>query len=108
MSFGLHRFSPWERLRKQVAAWSDRTFTQRNVTAKARHLLEEASELLHAVEHDNPYSIGEELADILMLAIHIAHCKQIDLYQALREKFEVVQIREWLAPDENGVIRHKK
>jgi NTP pyrophosphatase (non-canonical NTP hydrolase) len=65
-------------------------------------------ELIHALEHDNPYSIAEELADIFIIAFHIAHCRGIDLIRAIRDKFEIVQQREWLPPDEHGVIRHKE
>lgn len=111
MSFGfLHRFSPWERLRKQVVRWADQTFpTDRaNLIPKALHLREEVDELIHALEHDNPYAIAEELADIFIIAIHIAHCRGIDLLRAVRDKFEIVRRREWLPPDEAGVIRHKE
>jgi NTP pyrophosphatase (non-canonical NTP hydrolase) len=64
-------------------------------------------ELIHALEHNNPYSISDELADVLIIAIHIAHCRGINLYDAVKTKFEVVKNREWLPPDEHGVIRHK-
>ena len=106
--FPLHRFSPWERLRKAVCRWADQTFpTDRfSLGPKALHLREEVDELRHALEHDNPFSISEELADIVIIAMHIAHCRDINLYKAVCDKFEIVKQRSWQAPDEHGVIRH--
>lgn len=109
-----HRWSPWERLRKQVVRWSDQTFPRTNTASKALHLREEASELHDAI---TDYSwppilrrdhIARELADIFIIAMHLADCEGIDLYEAVRQKLAIVRTREWLPPDENGVIRHKK
>jgi NTP pyrophosphatase (non-canonical NTP hydrolase) len=110
----LHRFSPWERLRKSVCRWADQTFPKdrSSLIPKALHLREEVDELIDALAHEppqgHPYAIAQELGDIVIIAMHVAHCRGIDLYEAVRQKFDLVRARTWLPPDENGVIRHKK
>lgn len=51
---------------------------------------------------------SKELADIFIIAMHVAHCEEIDIIDAVKTKFEIVKVREWQAPDEHGVVRHKE
>jgi NTP pyrophosphatase (non-canonical NTP hydrolase) len=111
----LPAWSRWERLHRAITRWADKTFPHDRIDTlpKARHLREECKELEEAVADLSWPSrlrtkhISDELADILIIAIHLAHCEGIDLYTAVKTKFETVKLREWLPPDEHGVIRHK-
>ena len=105
--------SRWERLRRAVVTWADRTF--HSITPpKALHMQEECLELYDALIDDSvdpaerKRRIAKELADIFIIGMHVAHCEDIDLLDAIKTKFEIVKVREWQAPDEHGVIRHKE
>ena len=100
----------WERLRKDISAWGKETFGGPNhVRGASHHLVEEAKELCSAVELGlNKEETGEEIADVLVLALNIADLLEIDPFDVTKAKFEKLKSREWLPPDENGVVRHKK
>lgn len=87
---------------EQVAAWSSATFPLSNNKNRAAHVLEEAHELV-AVP-DDPY----EAADIMLLLLHHAQVNGYDLLTATKKKFEIIKKRQWLPPDENGIVRHVK
>jgi len=78
------------------------------------HLLEEAQELINAIEayKKNPTNrklfddVRYELADIVGFAYDIAGDFGINLTTAILEKMEINKKRKWHEPDENGMIRH--
>lgn len=47
-----------------------------------------------------------EMADIFLLLLHHAENVGVDLYEATRVKFEVIQQRKWGKADERGVVNH--
>jgi len=102
----------WEKLFDEINVWADQTFGKHDGgTSKALHLREEAEELLTVLtfKPENwKEDTADELADIILIAMHCYHCNDIDALKAVRKKFEIVKTREWHPPDHNGVIRHVK
>lgn len=104
--------SPWEpyneevkdsnlsKLQKEVHAWAAATFESQSVSSKLTHLQKELDEL-----KENPHD-RHEMADCLILLLGVAELQGIDLFEATREKFEIVKKRKWAAPDADGVCRH--
>ncbi len=76
--------------------------------ANAKHLAEEAQELIEAIESGDLKHIGSEMADIHQLNIDIAGRLEVDLNKEVYDKMQIVKSRVWLPPDKNGIIRHKK
>lgn len=48
----------------------------------------------------------EEIADIGILLLQLAHTAGIDLYAEINAKMRKNYKRKWQAPDERGVVRH--
>ncbi|MCI0564203.1 MAG: hypothetical protein MN733_37485, partial [Nitrososphaera sp.] len=61
-----------------------------------------------AIKDGDYRKISNELADIIIIAVHCASIEGIDLLEAVRYKFEIVKKRKWLPPDPDGVVRHVK
>jgi NTP pyrophosphatase (non-canonical NTP hydrolase) len=66
-------------------------------------LSEEAAELIHA-SYTGDGSVAEELADILILALDIAHLHHVDLEKAFRAKVEINRQRQWTKV--KGALKH--
>lgn len=99
----------WDALLNEIADWADKTFGSRpGSIAKTKHMKEEVEELAEAILSRNKDDIGEELADVFIIGAHIQKVEAVDLYEAIRRKFEELKQREWLPPDEEGIIRHRK
>lgn len=84
----------------EVIEWGISTFGEVNPDGLAQHLKREAGELA-----DNPDS-EEEMADVFILAVQIAHHKGVDLARAVANKLAKIRTRTWNEPDEDGVIEH--
>ena len=52
--------------------------------------------------------VKEEIADVFILLSHICSMTSVNLYDAATKKFEILKKRKWLAPDNQGIIRHAK
>lgn len=86
--------------------------------ATAKHLRKEADELMAAVGELDSYvgpnrfnlliKVGEELADIVILACGIAYRLGIDLFDATFDKMRVNAGRVWGQPDKDGIVEHIK
>jgi NTP pyrophosphatase (non-canonical NTP hydrolase) len=50
--------------------------------------------------------LRKELADVVVLACHLARIGKVDLVQAVRDKMVINKKRKWSEPDEKGVIHH--
>jgi hypothetical protein len=83
-----------------ILAWQRRTFPDGTAASCAKHLLKEAHELV-AKPTD-----GEEMADIVFLAFGAADRAGVDLWAAIRAKFEINKSRTWGTPDVDGVVHH--
>lgn len=66
-------------------------------------LSEESSELTHAL-YTGDGSVAEELADILILTLDIAHLHRVDLEKAFKAKMEVNRQRQWIKV--KGALKH--
>lgn len=91
-------------LQMEMGDWCDTTFPNSTPYTIIRHLKEEIKELEEAIDQELP----QEIADCVMLLLHLAHKKKISTRDAVRDKFEVCKKRKWGQPDEHGVVRHIK
>lgn len=89
---------------QEVASWGDRMFPDSTTVSVGLHLKKEIKELLEA---DNPDDEALELADVLMLIIHYAHKRRIDILLNCWNKFEIVKRREWVLQSD-GTHEHKR
>src|SRR4029077_13537606 len=89
-------------LQMAIGSWSDTTFPNSCRKTILRHLSDEVKELFAAQDDELPH----EIADCIMLLLHLAHKQKISARDAIREKFEIVKQRKWGKPDEHGVVRH--
>lgn len=102
-------------LTKLIGDWTTVAYVNAGGRGAANHIVDEGKELvelmdeLHAkgeISPEDRYKLGLELADILILAIDIAHAKKIDLGDAVLLKHLINTQREWGPPDERGVQHH--
>ena len=84
----------------KVGEWSAKTFPQSIDGSRIAHMFDELQEL-----QEKPND-AYEMADIFLLLLHHAHVHGIDLEQAARIKFDILQRREWGEPDARGVVKH--
>jgi NTP pyrophosphatase (non-canonical NTP hydrolase) len=94
----------WDALQKEIGAWSDKTFPNSTPETMMRHLKKEVKELWDS----NDQEVAHEIADCIMLLLHLAHRKKVSARDAIREKFEICKKRKWGKPDKHGVIQHIK
>ena len=85
---------------RTVGAWADATFPNATIDSKMEHLRRETYEVQSTPKDPSEY------ADVLSLLIHAANSAGVDLFQAAKDKFEVIQLRKWGKPDEFGVVEH--
>ena len=91
----------FQRLQDRISAWAIKK--KSTTEGKINHLIEEIKDL-----KKNPYDI-ERQADvyILMMAISDDTTFTMDeLAEAINAKQNINEARQWLEPDEQGVIRH--
>lgn len=94
----------WDGLQTEIGCWSGITFPNSSRETILRHLRDEVTELFAAQDDELPH----EIADCIMLLLHLAHKKGISARDVIREKFEICRKRKWGPPDEHGVVRHVK
>ena len=94
------RARSFDDLSKRVQEWQRETFPDATPHSVAAHLRKEAKEL-----SENP-SDYYEAADCALLLIGHAQAAGYDLFNAIREKFAIVQQRQWGEPDADGVVEH--
>lgn len=88
--------------------WADKTFGNRPLKSETIHLLREIEEYMEE-------KAAEELVDCWFIAIFIVHRieriakeSNVNLVDEAHKKFETLKKREWLPPDAEGVIEHKR
>lgn len=84
----------------EITEWASKTFPGQTPASKAKHLHNEAGELM-----DDPAD-GEEMADILILLLNLAEMGGINLLAEVQKKMVKNRARQWNAPDEHGVCKH--
>ncbi len=83
-----------------VLKWSNATFPDASPHSISAHLILEAREL-----HKHPGD-PHEIADVLMLIVHLAQKQGINLVEATTKKLEICKKRKWGKPNKDGVIQH--
>ncbi|OGF53943.1 MAG: hypothetical protein A2Z21_09340 [Candidatus Fraserbacteria bacterium RBG_16_55_9] len=109
-----------------IGEFNDQTFGTEpgRSLALAYHLFEEAAELLGSLGGSfftaqdiirrvslRPKSgvVPDELADVGVLLLALAHTEGLSLREEVLQKHEVNKARQWpKRPNENGVFRHQK
>ncbi len=91
-------------IQREIGDWSDKTFPNSTPETIMRHLKKEVKELWDSTDKEMPH----EIADCIMLLLHLAHKKGVSSRDAIREKFEICKKRKWGKPDRYGCIRHIK
>jgi len=89
-------------LQTEIGSRSDITFPTSTPKTMLLHLEKELRELNDA----NDQQIAHEIADCIMLLLHLAHRKKVSSRDAIREKFEICKKRKWGLPDKDGCVRH--
>lgn len=95
-------------IQRKIGDWSRRTFPNSTVNSTMRHLWKEVAELDQAIDGKKNENICEEAADVFILLVQLCNRAGIDLEASVREKHEENLNRQWGAPDEYGVVYHKK
>jgi NTP pyrophosphatase (non-canonical NTP hydrolase) len=87
----------------EVDNWISPLLPDRSSFDTAIKLVEEASELLHAIHHVG--DVGQECADILILLLDVAHLHGVNLTIEFAKKMEINRKREWT--ERQGTLKHK-
>ena len=90
-----------QELQADIAQWADQLNPDRTALSLIAKMLEELGELIASERQDDPL----ELADVLILALDLAHIKTIDLVDAVQRKMRVNRSRVWRIAD-NGAMSH--
>jgi NTP pyrophosphatase (non-canonical NTP hydrolase) len=97
--------------------WQRETFPTATALSKAKHLAEEALELVKAIEENEPLTeegrlqIREEMADVFILLLGVTGSLGLNyrsLLRSVRTKMSKNRRRVWHKPDADGVQRHVK
>lgn len=101
-----------KQLFKDIIEWQDKTFPKSLVIGKTMHLWKETQELLDALVHKaDVKDIENEIADCFMLLAGITANQGYsyeEMQRIIKNKFDIVQTREWQEPTENGEYYHVK
>lgn len=98
-------------LQTELGSWCDQTFPHSTPKTILAHLRRELEELCEANDVDELFpntkrESPQEIADCIMLLLHLAHKKRISVRDAVRDKFEICKKRKWGTPDKDGVVEH--
>jgi len=92
--------------------WQQDTFPNQTALEKLNHLDEEIKELKQSiVEKFDLKEIKFEFADCFLLLIAAASKQGLsfeDIHESIKDKFEIIKLRNWDLPDKNGVYHHIK
>lgn len=88
---------------KEMCDWGDETFPNGTPETIIAHLKRELIELEQAVDSNGQ---AEEVADCFMMLLHLARKTNRDILAEAQRKFEIVKLREWAPPDDQGVVEH--
>ena len=88
------QFGSLNQLAKATAMWQDENFSPVNIPLQALKLQEEAGEVAKAVvcaeqnvRPDTRGNLGEELADVILCAVSLAHRAGIDIDRTLYSRY---------------------
>ncbi|AUG85482.1 hypothetical protein SHab15497_00040 [Acinetobacter phage SH-Ab 15497] len=101
---GTAQGDPIQQLQQMISEWADQVYPDRTVeNALTKMMLHEIPELLHGKAMD-----PAEFADVAILLFDVAHLQGIDIAQAMREKMEINQARDWKIDPATGLMSHVK
>lgn len=95
-------------VQREIGAWSRKTFPLSSINSTMKHLWAEMVELDKAVERNSGTEASEEAADVFILLVQLCTLMKIDLGASIALKHEENLGREWLPPNGDGVVFHKK
>ena len=88
-------------LQAEIAEWADSVVPNRTPLSVIAKMLGEVGELIASERMSDP----SELADVMILALDLAHLQGIDAAEAIRDKLEINKGRKWQVAD-NGCAQH--
>ena len=88
-------------LQANIAEWADSVVPNRTPLSVVAKLLGELGELIASERMGDP----SEIADVLILALDLAHLQGIDAAEAIRTKLDINRSRTWRVAD-NGCAQH--
>jgi NTP pyrophosphatase (non-canonical NTP hydrolase) len=88
-------------LQANIAEWANSVVPNRTPLSVVAKLLGELGELIASERMGDP----SEIADVLILALDLAHLQGIDAAEAIKTKLEVNKSRKWKVAD-NGCAQH--
>lgn len=86
----------------EVVDWINPILPERSSFDTAIKLVEEVSELLHAIHHDG--DVGQEIADVLILLLDIADLHRVDTVKEFNKKMLINRCRVW--QEHQGTLKH--
>ena len=92
-----------------ICSWQRQTFTNSSTTSKLYHLTEEIIELFEAILDKGGEDAESEFADCFILLFGAADqfgMSYEDICKAIDDKMNINYKRNWVKPDENGVVNH--
>lgn len=88
---------------KEVVEWADQIAPARQPKDAVVKMVSETSELLDAVLNKDPRAVREEIGDVMILLVDLAHMYNINPVHAAEDKMGVNRRRKWEMRD--GVMR---
>jgi hypothetical protein len=92
-------------LQDRIEKFQREKFPDQPAISKLKHLRKEVSEWIKALEDES------EMADVFILALGAARQLGYDTARIIacaHRKMEIVEKRQWLKPDRDGICRHKE
>lgn len=106
---------PMDMFQGAVGEWGAQTFPDTNDKKILAHLRDEVDELDEVLKgrfwpggkrRVVADDVGEELADVFLMLLHLAHRHGISLRDQAERKFGIVQTRTYTTETEKGYLRH--
>jgi len=96
-----------------IGTWGQNTFPDATINGQLAHLDLELNEVHEAANVffnnpsiENKKAVQEEIADVFILLLGVAHKMDFDLMLVAAGKFRVLQSRKWLPANPDGVYHH--
>lgn len=96
--------SDMDALQASIGEWAAATFPDRPTSGIVKHMRREVEELDIAVEDDG--GSAYEVADVIILALNLAHRMGFSAAEAVEAKMRVNRARKWGPADSEGVREH--
>lgn len=92
----------FDKFAEDVGAWGDTTFPESTFKSILAHARKELDELEISARNNNVLGVREEVADVVLLMVHVAHRFEINLRQAMIDKFAKLLMRKDWVPSSEG------